>query len=185
MPTRRGNVMARMRMIATLRSRRAVQGAPARHGQQDRAAARLLHLARRRRAAGESARRSVQDAGARARAAPGRSRAQSSTRRRRADLVHGQTDEGDLGISYDRGRSDSELDSQRILADEIVARGFDAKASRHGATTRLDSHTLEAPAVHGRDAQRHRDRRELPAAGGLLAASEAGRRDAAKSPRVH
>ena len=83
-----------------VRSRREAPRHSARHGEQDRAAVRLLHLARRRLAADQSARRSVQDAGA------GRSRGtsacprSSSSKPPTADLVVGQTDEGDFGISY-------------------------------------------------------------------------------------
>ncbi len=55
-----------------------------------------------------------------------------------ADLVHGQTDEGDLGVTYD--------DADQILnwllsgfsPDEITARGFDAKAV-NTVRKRLDS----------------------------------------------
>jgi NAD+ synthase (glutamine-hydrolysing) len=69
--TRRGNVMARVRMIALFDLGQAV-GAAVRHRQQDRASVRLLHLARRRLAAGQPVRRPVQDPGLGARPAPRR-----------------------------------------------------------------------------------------------------------------
>ena len=72
--TRRGNVMARMRMIALFDLSAQLRGHSARHRQQDRAPVRLLHLARRRFAADQSVGRPVQDAGVGAGAAPRRAR---------------------------------------------------------------------------------------------------------------
>jgi NAD+ synthase (glutamine-hydrolysing) len=44
-----------------------------------------------------------------------------------ADLVHGQTDEGDLGISYDQADQILHWLLSGYAADEVAARGFDAK----------------------------------------------------------
>ncbi len=43
-----------------------------------------------------------------------------------ADLVHGQTDEGDLGISYDRADQILHWILSGFSPDELLARGFDA-----------------------------------------------------------
>jgi len=62
--TRRGNVMARERMIVLFDLSAKYKSAPDRHEQQSERFARLLHVARRRHAAREPAGRSVQDPGA-------------------------------------------------------------------------------------------------------------------------
>ena len=126
---RRGNVMARMRMITLFDLAAKHRGDSARHGQQDGAAVRLFHLARRRLAADQSARRSVQDAGVGARAAPRRARgdrrqAADGGSRRRPDR------RGRLRDQLREGGRDSELAARAaITPDELVARGFDANGS--------------------------------------------------------
>ena len=45
-----------------------------------------------------------------------------------ADLVHGQTDEGDLGVTYDEADQILNWVLSGFSAEEIVARGFDSKA---------------------------------------------------------
>jgi NAD+ synthase len=99
-PARKGNIMARCRMIVLFDLLGKAQGAATWHRQQERAAAGVLHLARRR-FAGEPD-RTVQDAGvgaARYIGVPAAIVDKPAT----ADLIHGQTDEIDLGVSYARG----------------------------------------------------------------------------------
>ncbi|MEO8878817.1 MAG: NAD+ synthase [Gemmatimonadaceae bacterium] len=55
-----------------------------------------------------------------------------------ADLVHGQTDEGDLGISYDRADRILHWILSGFSPDELLARGFDA-AEVSVVRKRLDS----------------------------------------------
>jgi NAD+ synthase (glutamine-hydrolysing) len=45
-----------------------------------------------------------------------------------ADLVHGQTDEGDLGVTYDQADQILHWLLNGFSAEEVTARGFDAKA---------------------------------------------------------
>ncbi|MGE5727359.1 MAG: NAD+ synthase [Gemmatimonas sp.] len=45
-----------------------------------------------------------------------------------ADLVHGQTDEGDLGVTYDQADQILHWLLSGFSAEEVTARGFDAKA---------------------------------------------------------
>ena len=84
-----------------------------------------------------------------------------------ADLVTGQTDEGDFGISY--AKADQMLN--------WLLHGYTPASSWRAGSTRAEvelvrraprAHALEAPAADRRDAQLDGDRRELPAAGGLL-----------------
>ena len=84
-----------------------------------------------------------------------------------ADLVVGQTDEGDFGISY--AKADELLNWMLSGYGEadLVARGF-APAEVALVRKRLATHALEASPADGGDAQRIGDRGELPAAGGLL-----------------
>jgi NAD+ synthase (glutamine-hydrolysing) len=55
-----------------------------------------------------------------------------------ADLVHGQTDEGDLGVTYDEADQILNWVLNGFSAEEITARGFDAKAV-NTVRQRLDS----------------------------------------------
>jgi NAD+ synthase (glutamine-hydrolysing) len=55
-----------------------------------------------------------------------------------ADLVHGQTDEGDLGVTYDEADQILNWVLNGFSAEEITARGFEAKAV-NTVRQRLDS----------------------------------------------
>jgi NAD+ synthase (glutamine-hydrolysing) len=55
-----------------------------------------------------------------------------------ADLVHGQTDEGDLGVTYDQADQILQWLLSGFSAEEVTARGFDAKAVQT-VRKRLDS----------------------------------------------
>ena len=84
-----------------------------------------------------------------------------------ADLIHGQTDEDDLGVSYPEadlilhhllnGRSPAWLARSRVRARQG---GHRAPPPR--------GHALEAEPAHRGHAVRHDDRGVVPAAGGLL-----------------
>ena len=86
-----------------------------------------------------------------------------------ADLVVGQTDEGDFGISYAKADAILNWLLSGYGADELIARGFDASEVAI-VRKRVESHALEAPTADGRDGQPDGDRRDLFAAGGLLIA---------------
>ena len=154
-PRRRGNVMARMRMLVLFDQSAQLERAADRHRQQDGTADGLLHVARRRHAAGQPDRRSVQDAGLGAGAPPRRSGASRSTKPPSADLEANQTDEGDLGVTYLHRRSHPGADSARLsrradrrasvsIRDEValVRRRVDGTHwKRHLPTTALVSGT--------------------------------------------
>src|SRR6266511_1141166 len=149
-----------------VRPLREAQGAADRHQQQVGAAARLFHLARRRHAAGQPARRSLQDAGARARAPGGRARRdppEAADARPGAGADH----RGRLRARVREGGPDPLLSDPRHEG----RRGGGARLQRGGsgdgaAAPRVDP--LEAPASHRRRHVPDRDRRVLPATGGLL-----------------
>ena len=84
-----------------------------------------------------------------------------------ADLIKGQTDEGDFGISYPRADAILHWILLGYRTAEIVPLGFtEEEIDLVRVAARLDP--LEAQAADGRDAERDGDRRVLPAAGGLL-----------------
>ena len=84
-----------------------------------------------------------------------------------ADLIKGQTDEGDFGISYPRADAILHWILLGYRAPEIAALGLHRGGDRPGPdAARLDP--LEAPAPHRRDAERDGDRGVLSEAGGLL-----------------
>ena len=55
-----------------------------------------------------------------------------------ADLVHGQTDEGDLGITYERADQILHWFLSGFSEEELIARGFDANEVAT-VRTRLES----------------------------------------------
>ena len=58
-----------------------------------------------------------------------------------ADLVVGQTDEGDFGISYAKADEILNWLLSGYSADELVARGFDADGGGDRAQARRDART--------------------------------------------
>ncbi len=92
-----------------------------------------------------------------------------------ADLIVGQTDEGDFGISYAKADTILNWLLSGYTAADLVARGFDA-GDVDVVRAPAREHALEAAAADGRDAQPDRDRGVLPAAGGLLSRWRGGLR---------
>ena len=84
-----------------------------------------------------------------------------------ADLIKGQTDEGDFGISYPRADAILHWILLGYRAPEIAALGFDA-AEIELVRTAARLHPLEAPASDRRHAERDGDRRVLSKARRLL-----------------
>ena len=172
---RRGNVMARMRMLVLFDQSARLGCAAGRHGQQDRTSDGLFYLARRRYAAGQSDRRSLQDAGVGARAAPRRSGANVIDKPPSADLEANQTDETDLGITYlARGSDSLSTFSAGYRNEQIVAHGFDANTTIALVRRRVEEHALETTLADDGARLRDRDQRILPASGGLLSAAQLG-----------
>ena len=166
--TRRGNIMARLRMITLFDLGKRAAGDPARHGEQDRAAVRLLHLARRRLAADEPDRRPVQDPGVGAGAAPRRAAADH----RQAGLGRpgpGPDGRGRLRDQLREGRRAAALAAERLHAGRAGGARLSAGGNGAGAPAPR-RHALEAPAADGGVAEPDRDRGGVPAAGGLLKA---------------
>ena len=88
-----------------------------------------------------------------------------------ADLVSGQTDEGDLGISYPK----ADLILHWLLSGyspaELVGRGFEA-ADVKLVHERLERTHWKRRLVDGRDRFGDGDRRELSSSSGLLSSSQ-------------
>ena len=136
-PGRLGNIMARTRMITLFDLSAAHARAPAGHRQQDRAAVRLLHLARRRLAAGQSHRRPVQDPGLGAGPAPRRARRDRlQAGERRPD--QGADGRGRLRDHLSAGRRDPALDSAGLPPAGDRRAGLRGGGDRPGPQ-RLDS----------------------------------------------
>ena len=89
-----------------------------------------------------------------------------------ADLVVGQTDEGDFGISYAKADEILNWMLSGYAADDLVARGFDA-AEVALVRKRLETTHWKRRLPTVAMLSRIGDRRELPAAGGLLSESRA------------
>ena len=84
-----------------------------------------------------------------------------------ADLIQGQTDEGDFGITYPRADAILHWILLGYRSPEIVPLGFtEEEIDLVRTPARLDP--LEAQAADGRDAERDGDRGVLSEAGGLL-----------------
>ncbi len=84
-----------------------------------------------------------------------------------ADLVAGQTDEGDLGISYERADRVLHWLLSGYSPEELIARGFEkTECSPRARPAR--AHALETAFADGRDPIGDGDRGVLPSAGGLL-----------------
>ena len=84
-----------------------------------------------------------------------------------ADLVSGQTDEGDFGISYAK----ADVILNWLLNGYIAGRARRPRVQRERGRDRAQAsrrHALEAEAADGRDDQRCGDRRVVSAAGGFL-----------------
>jgi NAD+ synthase (glutamine-hydrolysing) len=133
-PRQRDGAHAHDRAVRPLRQ---APRAPARHRQQERAPARLLHVACGRLAAGEPHRRSVQDAGL------GAGRVARRARRDRREAgergPRGRPDgRGGFRRLVCRGRRCPQLDPARLDTDELEARGMDRGPIRL-VTKRLDS----------------------------------------------
>ena len=84
-----------------------------------------------------------------------------------ADLIHGQTDEADLGVSYARGDRILHFLLSGYTAEALVTRGLHRGRGGSGApAARL--HALEAAPAHGGDGEPDGDRGVVSQAGGLL-----------------
>ena len=88
-----------------------------------------------------------------------------------ADLIQGQTDEGDFGISYPRADAILHWLLLGHRNEDLVAPRLHRGGDRPGPPP-ARRHPLEAPAPHRGDAERHGDRGVLSEAGGLLRADE-------------
>ena len=84
-----------------------------------------------------------------------------------ADLVVGQTDEGDFGISYAKADEILNWMLSGYSEEDLVARGFDAAQGRARAEA-VGEHALEAAAADRGDDQLERHWRVVFEAGGLL-----------------
>ena len=84
-----------------------------------------------------------------------------------ADLIKGQTDEGDFGISYPRADAILHWILLGYRQPDIAALGFE-ESEIHLVRKPARLHSLEAATAHGRHAERDRHRRVLSQAGGLL-----------------
>ncbi len=125
-----------------LRPLGALDRAGARHQQQDRAAARLRHAARRHGVGRQSARRPLQDAGVGARRARSACRAPIVDKQPSADLWQGQTDERELGFAYARSTSCSTSWSTSATRPRRARRGrlragVRRARRRHGARSQF------------------------------------------------
>ena len=137
-PGRLGNIMARTRMITLFDSQRRASGAAAGHRQQDRAPVRLLHLARRRLAAGQPDRRPVQDPGLGAGPTPRRARTSSSPSPRAPTSSRGRPTRATSASAIRAPTRSSTGSCSGYRAPEIAALGF-AEAEIELVRKRLDS----------------------------------------------
>ena len=99
-----------------------------------------------------------------------------------ADLVVGQTDEGDFGISYAKADEILNWLLQRLLAPTSSWRAASTPPRWRSCGSALDDDALEAAAADRRDALGVGDRRELPAAGRLLRQQRLGRAEGPAYP---
>ena len=163
---RRGNVMARTRMVVLFDQSAKLDALADRNRKQNGTVARIFHVARRRYAAGQSDRRSLQEASLGARAlsrrssAPdrqgpdGRSRSRSDRRSRpRHQLRDAPTRFSRSSCTATRTTSSSSAASRRRRRARSPPRRLDA---------------LEASSTDDGDAQQHRDQRVLPTPGRLF-----------------
>ena len=93
-----------------------------------------------------------------------------------ADLIEGQTDEGDIGISYEKADQILNWMLNGYSAADIVERGFDA-ADVEVIRRRLEGTHWKRRLADGGDAQLDGDRRVVPEASRLLSVASIGRYD--------